>query len=181
MGIRYRFGLFQQKIVNGYQTEVPDTWLDAGYPWETAKRDESIVVKFGGYVDREYRDGKVAFQYKGYDQVLAVPYDVPVVGYGGKTVNPLRLWYAQPLEERFDLAAFNRGDYAAAVKHRNEIEAITCILYPDDSTLAGKKAAVAAGIPAGGRRCGRLGSAIQAAVRGPGVVFDAPADGHPHQ
>ena len=139
MGIRYRFGLFQQKIVNGYQTEVPDTWLDAGYPWETAKRDESIVVKFGGYVDREYRDGKVAFQYKGYDQVLAVPYDVPVVGYGGKTVNPLRLWYAQPLEERFDLAAFNRGDYAAAVKHRNEIEAITCILYPDDSTLAGKK------------------------------------------
>ena len=125
MGIRYRFGLFQQKIVNGYQTEVPDTWLDAGYPWETAKRDESIVVKFGGYVDREYRDGKVAFQYKGYDQVLAVPYDVPVVGYGGKTVNPLRLWYAQPLEERFDLAAFNRGDYAAAVKHRRRLPAFS--------------------------------------------------------
>ena len=97
------------------------------------------MVKFGGHVDREYRDGKVAYQYKGYDQVLAVPYDVPVVGYGGKTVNPLRLWYAQPLEEKFDLAAFNRGDYAAAVKHRNEIEAITSILYPDDSTLAGKK------------------------------------------
>lgn len=139
MGIRYRFGLFQQKIVDGYQTEVPDTWLDAGYPWETAKRDEAIVVKFGGHVDREYRDGKVAYQYKGYDQVLAVPYDVPVVGYGGKTVNPLRLWYAQPLEEKFDLAAFNRGTTAASVKHRNEIEAITSILYPDDSTLAGKK------------------------------------------
>ena len=139
MGLRYRFGLFQQKIVNGYQTEEPDAWLDAGYPWETKKSDQSILVKFGGYVDREYKDGKVSYNYKGYQEVLAVPYDVPMVGYGSKTVNKLRLWYAQPLEEKFDLAAFNRGDYATAVKHRNEIEAITCILYPDDSTPSGKK------------------------------------------
>ena len=139
MGLRYRFGLFQQKIVNGYQTEEPDAWLDAGYPWETKKSDQSVLVKFGGYVDREYRDGKVSYHYKGYQEVLAVPYDVPVVGYGSKTVNKLRLWYAQPKEEKFDLAAFNRGDYAAAGKHRNEIEAITCILYPDDSTPSGKK------------------------------------------
>ena len=139
MGIRYRFGLFRQKIVDGYQTEEPDAWLDAGYPWETAKPDQAVVVKFGGYVDREYHDGRITYHYRGYDKVLAVPYDVPMVGYGGRTVNPLRLWYAQPLEEKFDLGAFNRGDYAAAVRHRNEIEAITCILYPDDSTQAGKK------------------------------------------
>ena len=139
MGIRYRFGLFRQKIVNGCQTEEPDAWLDEGYPWETKKSDQSIIVKFGGYVDRDYKDGKVSYHYKGYDEVMAVPYDVPVVGYGGKNVNKLRLWYAQPLEEKFDLGAFNRGDYAAAVKHRNSIEAITCILYPDDSTPAGKK------------------------------------------
>ena len=139
MGIRYRFGLFQQKIVNGYQTEEPDTWLDAGYPWEMQRPDQAIEVKFGGYVDREYKNGKITYNYKGYQEVLAVPYDVPVVGYGARTVNQLRLWYAQPKEENFDLAAFNRGDYAAAVKHRNEIEAITCILYPDDSTYPGKK------------------------------------------
>ncbi len=142
MGIRYRFGLFQQKIVNGYQTEVPDTWLDRGYPWEDPRPDRVITVKFGGYVDRVYHEekkGKIDYQYKGYQEILAFPYDVPVVGYGGKTVNRLRLWYAQPKEEHFDLAAFNRGDYAAAVKHRNEVEAITSILYPDDSTYAGRK------------------------------------------
>ena len=139
MGLRYRFGLFQQKIVDGYQTEEPDAWLDAGYPWETKKSDQSVLVKFGGYVDREFCEDKVNYHYKGYQEVMAVPYDVPVVGYGSKTVNKLRLWYAQPLEEKFDLAAFNRGDYAAAVKHRNEIEAITSILYPDDSTPSGKK------------------------------------------
>ncbi len=139
MGLRYRFGLFQQKIVDGYQIEAPDTWLDAGYPWETAKRDEAVLVKFGGVVDREYKDGKILFHHRDYDEVLAVPYDVPMVGYNGKNVNPLRLWYAQPKEENFDLAAFNRGDYAAAIKHRSDIEAITAILYPDDSTPAGKK------------------------------------------
>ena len=139
MGVRYRFGLFQQKIVNGYQREVPDTWLDAGYSWETRRPDRAVVVKFGGYVEREYSSGRINYNYKGYDEVLAVPYDVQIVGYGARTVNPLRLWYAQPKEEKFDLEAFNRGDYATAVKHRNEIEAITSILYPDDSTRAGKK------------------------------------------
>jgi len=142
MGIRYRFGLFKQKLVNGYQTEVPDTWLDMGYPWEDQRPDRIVTVKFGGYVDRVYHEekkGKIDYQYKGYQEILAVPYDVPVVGYGGKTVNRLRLWYAQPKEEHFDLAAFNRGDYAASVKHRNEVEAITSILYPDDSTYAGRK------------------------------------------
>jgi len=139
IGIRYRFGLFQQKLVNGYQTEVPDTWLDMGYPWEDPRPDRIVTVKFGGYVDRVYHEekrDKIEYQYKGYQEIHAVPYDVPVVGYGPKTVNRLRLWYAQPKEENFDLAAFNRGDYAAAVKHRNEVEAISCILYPDDSNYA---------------------------------------------
>ncbi len=142
MGIRYRFGLFRQKLVNGYQTEEPDNWLDMGYPWEDPRPDRTVTVKFGGYVDRVYHEekkDKIEYQYKGYQEVNAVPYDVPIAGYGSKTVNRLRLWYAQPKEERFDLAAFNRGDYAAAVKHRNEVEAITCILYPDDSTYAGRR------------------------------------------
>ena len=139
MGIRYRFGLFKQKIENGYQIEEADNWLDAGYPWETANPDKSIIVKFDGYVDREYKDGKIVFTHKDYNEVLAVPYNVPIVGSGAQTVNQLRLWYAQPVEENFDLAAFNKGDYAKAVKHRNETEAISYILYPDDSNAVGKR------------------------------------------
>lgn len=139
MGIRYRFGLFKQKIVDGYQTEEADNWLDAGYPWENVNPDKAVVVKFDGYVDREYKDGKIIFTHKGYNEVLAVPYNIHIVGSEAQTVNQLRLWYAQPVKENFDLTAFNHGDYAAAVKHRNEIEAISYILYPDDSNAVGKR------------------------------------------
>ena len=139
MGIRYRFGLFRQKIVNGYQTEEPDSWLDSGYPWEKRKPDEAVEVRFGGYVESYTgQDGEPRYELKGAQTVLAVPYDVPVVGYGGKTVNVLRLWGAEPVVEKLDLTAFNRGDYSAAMRDRNDIEAITCILYPDDSTEAGR-------------------------------------------
>ena len=139
MGIRYRFGLFRQKIVNGYQTEEPDSWLENGYPWETKKSDQAIPVRFGGYVESQTSpDGQPHFTTKGGQVVMAVPYEVPIVGYGGKTVNVLRLWSAEPVVEKLDLAAFNRGDYSGAVKDRNEIEAISCILYPDDSTESGK-------------------------------------------
>ncbi len=139
MGIRYRFGLFRQKIVNGYQTERPDSWLENGYPWEKKKPDEAIPVRFGGYVERLIdEDGQERYITKNAQTVLAVPYDVPIVGYGGKTVNVLRLWSAEPVVEKLDLAAFNRGDYSSAMRDRNDIEAITCILYPDDSTEAGK-------------------------------------------
>ena len=139
MGIRYRFGLFRQKIVNGYQTEEPDSWLENGYPWETKKSDQAISVRFGGYVESQTGpDGQPHFSTKGGQVVMAVPYEVPIVGYGGKTVNVLRLWSAEPVVEKLDLAAFNRGDYSGAVKDRNEIEAISCILYPDDSTESGK-------------------------------------------
>ncbi len=139
MGIRYRFGLFRQKIVNGYQTEEPDSWLENGYPWETKKSDQAIPVRFGGYVESQTGpDGQPHFTTKGGQVVMAVPYEVPIVGYGGKTVNVLRLWSAEPVVEKLDLASFNRGDYSGAVKDRNEIEAISCILYPDDSTESGK-------------------------------------------
>ncbi len=138
MGIRYRFGLFRQRIVGGYQVEEPDAWLENGYPWELAKPDESVEVRFGGYVDRQYRDGKMDFEHRDYFSVNAVPYDVPIVGYGGHTVNVLRLWQALPLHDRVDLEAFNRGDYSQAMRERNDIEAITCILYPDDSLGAGR-------------------------------------------
>ena len=139
MGIRYRFGLFRQRIVNGYQTEEPDSWLENGYPWETKKPDEAIAVQFGGYVDRiTDEDGQERYVTKDAQTILAVPYDVPIVGYGGKTVNVLRLWSAEPVVEKLDLAAFNHGDYSGAMRERNEIEAITCILYPDDSTEAGR-------------------------------------------
>ena len=138
MGIRYRFGLFRQKIVNGYQTEEPDAWLENPYPWEHVHNDESVEVRFGGYVDRQYDNGKMSFEHRDYQRINAVPYDVPVVGFGGRDVNVLRLWYAQPMHDRVDMAAFNRGDYCQAMRERNEIEAISCILYPDDSMGAGR-------------------------------------------
>ncbi len=138
MGIRYRFGLFRQKIEDGYQVEEPDSWLENPYPWEDAKPEDSVVVHFGGYVDRQFNNGKLSFEHKGYTSVNAVPYDVPVVGYGGKTVNHLRLWRAVPLHDSVDMEAFNRGDYAQAMRERSAIEAISCILYPDDSNGAGR-------------------------------------------
>ncbi len=140
MGIRYRFGLFKQKIVNGYQTEEPDDWLENGYPWEQRSPDASVAVQFGGYVKRTVdANGKEHYKTCDAQTVRAVPYDVPIVGYGGKTVNLLRLWSAEPLKEKLNLEAFNQGDYSGAVRERNEIEAISCILYPDDSTEAGRK------------------------------------------
>jgi starch phosphorylase len=139
MGIRYRFGLFRQRIVNGEQTEEPDNWLENGYPWESKRADQAIPVHFGGHVEQiPLPNGKLKCETKDASTVMAVPYEIPIVGYGGKTVNVLRLWSAEPVVEKLDLSAFNRGDYSGAMRDRNEIEAITCILYPDDSTEAGK-------------------------------------------
>ena len=139
MGVRYRFGLFKQKIVDGEQIEVADNWLDTNYPWEKRRDDRVESIKFGGYVERDYKDGKVLFTYKGYEEILAVPYDVPIIGFDGKVINTLRLWYAQPKNENFDLTAFNHGNYSKAVDYRNRVEAISSILYPDDSNAIGKK------------------------------------------
>ena len=137
-GIRYRFGLFQQRIVNGVQVEDPDNWLEGGYPWESRHPESAVVVRFGGTVERQYEEDGTRFLWKEGERILAMPYDVPIVGYGGETVNTLRLWSAEPCEENFDMDAFNRGDYAGAIKHRADVEAITSILYPNDNASPGK-------------------------------------------
>ncbi|MDO4746383.1 MAG: glycogen/starch/alpha-glucan phosphorylase, partial [Bacillota bacterium] len=139
MGARYRFGLFKQKIEDKRQIEEPDPWLTKAYPWEIRNSDRSVKIRFGGNVERTYENGKIHFEHVNYQTVLAVPYDVPIVGYGGNTVNMLRLWQAEPVEEKLDMDAFSSGRYSEAVKERNDIEAITTLLYPDDSTPEGKE------------------------------------------
>ncbi len=137
-GLRYKFGLFEQKIKDGMQIEVPDNWAIDGYPWERRKSESSVVVKFGGTVEGKYIDGHWKYDHITDDVVKAVPYDVPIVGYTGETVNNLRLWSAETTDDRFDLEAFNRGEYSNAVRHRNNCKALTYILYPNDSTEAGR-------------------------------------------
>lgn len=137
-GMRYRYGLFKQEIVNGCQVERTDDWLKHRFPWEVRKPESSVVVRFGGEVVRHEDDGKFWFSWEGGERVRAVPYDVTVLGYGAKTANKLRLWSAEPYDEDFDLAAFNNGDYAEAIRKRAEVEAISYILYPNDSTDQGK-------------------------------------------
>ncbi len=138
MGLRFRFGLFRQKIDSGYQIEEPDDWLCHGYPWETQKPNESVIVRFGGEIEKSFENGKLNFTHKNYESVLAVPYDVPIVGWQFKDVNNLRLWRAMPLQETVDMDAFNHGDYARAMKERADIDALTCILYPNDNQESGK-------------------------------------------
>lgn len=139
MGLRYHFGLFKQRIENGYQIEEPDAWLDEGYPWARRRSSDSVIVKFGGRVDREYKDGEMEYHYVDYNCIKAVPYDVPLIGFGGETVNTLHLWDAQPVHMTIDMDAFNDGKYSKAVSERAEIEAITSILYPNDNNGIGKK------------------------------------------
>lgn len=139
VGLRYKFGLFRQKIVNGKQTELPDAWLENDYPWEVKHPEDTVIVKFGGRVDRTYVDGETHFEHKGYQCVCAVPYDVPIVGEGGHNVGVLHLFEAHPMRETIDMKAFNQGDYAAAMKEKCEVDAMTTILYPDDSNGMGRK------------------------------------------
>ena len=138
-GMRYRYGLFRQEIENGCQVEKADNWLAKGFPWEARMKESAVTVRFGGHVVRhEDETGRFWFTQEGGEQILAVPYDVPIVGYGGRQFNKLRLWSAEPYVEDFDLDAFNNGDYAGSVKFRTDIEAITTILYPNDSGEHGK-------------------------------------------
>lgn len=139
MGLRYRFGLFRQRIENGYQIEEPDAWLSDGFPWELKRPDRAVEVHFGGFVERQLdENGKLSFEHKNYRSVVAVPYYIPIVGYGAKDVNILKLWKAQPAHDSINLDAFNHGDYKEALAERSEIEAITSILYPNDNQNAGK-------------------------------------------
>ena len=137
-GMRYRYGLFRQEIKNGRQVEKTDNWLSRGYPWETRKDESAVVVTFGGHVERHEENGRFWFTQEGGEKVLAVPYDVPIVGYGGHTINHLRIWSAEPYVEGFDLDAFNGGDYAKAMKFRSDVEAISTILYPNDAGEHGR-------------------------------------------
>lgn len=137
-GMRYRYGLFKQEIVNGSQVEATDEWLTHGYPWEVRRQDKAVTIKFGGHVEGFEENGRTFYRTVDTQNILAVPYDIPVVGYAGETVNKLRVWAAEPVEEHFDLEAFNRGDYALADAERAEAEAISAILYPNDAGEHGR-------------------------------------------
>ena len=138
-GIRYKYGMFEQKIENGYQIEVPDEWLKHGYPFEMKRAEYAVEVKFGGYV-RYMKDetGKERFVQENYQSVMAVPYDIPVIGYGNNVVNTLRIWDAEAISS-FNLDSFDKGDYQKAVEQENLARTICEVLYPNDNHYAGKE------------------------------------------
>ncbi|ATD54015.1 glycogen/starch/alpha-glucan phosphorylase [Clostridium chauvoei] len=137
-GIRYKYGFFEQKIIDGKQVEVPDNWLREGNVWEIKKSDKSEIVKFGGEVKVETVNGKLVFNHVNYEPVLAVPYDTPIVGYENEVVNTLRLWSAEPVSNEFDFSSFSRGDFLKAIEYKNSVESISLVLYPEDSFYEGK-------------------------------------------
>ena len=137
-GIRYHYGMFKQKIKDGYQVEVPDEWLKNGYPFELRRPDYATEIKFGGYVKTEWDGERNHFVQEGYQSVLAVPYDMPIVGYGNNVVNTLRIWDAQPIDT-FSLSAFDKGDYQKAVEQENLAKNLVEVLYPNDNHYAGKE------------------------------------------
>ena len=138
-GIRYRYGMFKQEIRDGYQVEVPDNWLENGNPFELRRPEYAKTVKFGGYVNvRTDEKGKNHFFQEGYQSVKAVPFDLPVVGYGNGIVNTLRIWDAEPVE-CFQLDSFDKGDYQKAVEQQNLARNIVEVLYPNDNHYAGKE------------------------------------------
>ena len=137
-GIRYRYGMFKQQIRDGYQIEVPDEWLKDGYPFEIRRAEYATEVKFGGYVETEWDGKRNHFVQKGYQSVMAVPYDIPIVGYGNNVVNSLRIWDAQPVNT-FNLSDFDKGDYQKAVEQENLAKTIVEVLYPNDNHYSGKE------------------------------------------
>ena len=137
-GIRYRYGMFKQKIENGYQMEVPDDWLKNGYPFEVRRAEYATEVKFGGYVRTVWENGREHFVQEGYQSVRAVPYDMPIVGYGNNVVNTLRIWDAEAINT-FSLDSFDKGDYQKAVEQENLAKTIVEVLYPNDNHYAGKE------------------------------------------
>jgi len=139
-GIRYKYGMFEQKIENGYQVEVPDNWLKNGNPFEIKRAEYAVEIKFGGYVKlvRDEATGRDRFVQEGCQSVLAVPYDLPVVGYGNNIVNTLRIWDAEAINN-FNLDSFDKGDYQKAVEQENLARTICEVLYPNDNHMAGKE------------------------------------------
>ncbi len=138
-GIRYRYGMFKQKIEDGYQVEVPDNWLADGNPFELRRPEYAKEIKFGGYVSvKTDPSGRTVFTQEGYQSVRAIPFDLPVVGYGNGIVNTLRIWDAEPVE-CFQLDAFDQGDYQRSVEQSNLARNIVEVLYPNDNHYAGKE------------------------------------------
>ena len=139
-GIRYRYGMFKQKIKDGYQEEKPDNWLKNGNPFELRRPEYAKEVRFGGNIRVEYDDktGDIHFKQENYESVLAVPYDYPIVGYDNHIVNTLRIWDAEPIVD-FQLDSFDRGDYHKVVEQQNLAKTIVEVLYPNDNHYAGKE------------------------------------------
>ena len=139
-GIRYHYGMFKQKIQNGYQIEVPDNWLKNGYPFELRRPEYAKEVHFGGYVRVEYdpKKGGNKFIHEGYQAVKAIPYDMPITGYDNDVVNTLRIWDAEPIVD-FELDSFDKGDYKKAVEQENLARNIVEVLYPNDNHYVGKE------------------------------------------
>jgi len=138
-GIRYHYGMFKQKIEDGFQLEVPDNWLKDGYPFELRRPEYTYEVKFGGYVRAvNSPDGRMKFMQEGYQSVRAVPYDMPIIGYNNHVVNTLMIWDAEP-SECFELDSFDKGDYHKAVEQENLARNLVEVLYPNDNHIAGKE------------------------------------------
>ena len=138
-GIRYRYGMFKQKIRDGYQVEAPDNWLKDGNPFELRRPEYAKEVRFGGNIRVEYDEtGKTHFVQENYESVMAIPYDYPIVGYGNHIVNTLRIWDAEAIVD-FQLDSFDRGDYHKAVEQENLAKNIVEVLYPNDNHYAGKE------------------------------------------
>ena len=138
-GIRYRYGMFKQKIRDGYQVEAPDNWLKDGNPFELRRPEYAREVRFGGNIRVEYDEtGKTHFVQENYESVMAIPYDYPIVGYGNHIVNTLRIWDAEAIVD-FQLDSFDRGDYHKAVEQENLAKNIVEVLYPNDNHIAGKE------------------------------------------
>ncbi len=136
-GIRYNYGIFRQQIKNGYQLEQPDNWLRYGNPWEIPRTDLCYTVNFGGQVKVIRENGRDNYKWVNTDQVIGMAYDMPIIGYGGKTVNTLRLWSAKAVED-FSFEQFNNGDYTEAVRTKIQAENISQVLYPNDTQYMGK-------------------------------------------
>ncbi|MBQ2115448.1 MAG: glycogen/starch/alpha-glucan phosphorylase [Lachnospiraceae bacterium] len=137
-GIRYRYGMFKQEIKDGYQKEVPDDWLRDGNPFELRRPEYTKVIKFGGNVACKYENDRTIYYQENYQSVKAVPYDLPIVGYGNGIVNTLRIWDAEPMD-CFSLDSFDKGDYQKAVEQNNLAKNIVEVLYPNDNHVSGKE------------------------------------------
>ena len=137
-GIRYKYGFFEQKIIDGKQVEVSDNWLREGNVWERRKPDKAEIVKFGGEVKVQELNGNLTFTHVNFEPVLAVPYDTPIVGYENDVANTLRLLSAETVSNEFDYSSFSRGDFLKAIEYKNSVEAISQVLYPEDSFYEGK-------------------------------------------